>query len=92
MSEPCLQEAPSEVTRHRATPTPGAARQRRYRARQRRGAVRIEFEILPSALAALVAGGWLDPERRGDRDAVRRAIVQIARRALELKLRPDAGR
>lgn len=69
-------------------PTPGALRQRRYRARRQRGGVRIEIEVVGTALDGLAALGWLDPTRRGDHDAVADAIVSLAARALSLQLRP----
>jgi hypothetical protein len=79
------------VTRHipstemsPAPARPGALRMRRLRQRRREGAVRIEFAVVTSALDAMVACSWLTPEQRGDREAVRRAVVKLARLGLAL--------
>jgi hypothetical protein len=73
-----------------AAPTPGAARTRRYRERRKHGAVLIELSVVGTALSDLVALGWLDPDSRGDRDAVRSAVIGLAARALALQLRPES--
>jgi len=86
------------VTRHNrlknvegspAPPTPGAARTRLYRERRKHGAVLIELSVVGTGLRDLVALGWLDPDSRGDRDAVRRAVIRLAERALARGIRPD---
>ena len=87
MTEPGLQQAPSDVTRHLAPPTPGAARQARYRARKRRSAIIVPISINAAAINRLVELGWLD---QAGRRAIAKAVIAIAGRALELKLRPDA--
>jgi hypothetical protein len=40
-------------------------------------------------LDGLIELGWLDPDRRGDRDAVRSAVIRLAVRALTLRVGPD---
>jgi hypothetical protein len=69
-------------------PTPGAARMRRYRWLKQQGAVAVDFVIGADAVRSLVELGWLTPERRGDRDAVRSAIIRLAARALALRIPP----
>jgi hypothetical protein len=68
-------------------PSHGAERMRRHRERRMRGGVFIEFEVVGSALDALVALGWLRADSRHDADAVRAAIIWLAGRALDLELR-----
>jgi hypothetical protein len=45
----------------------------------------VEFEVAGNALDVLVALGWLGASSRGDRDAVRTAIVGLAERALAMR-------
>jgi hypothetical protein len=70
-------------------PTPGAVRMRRLRSLKRQGAVAVAFVIGSDAIQTLIELGWLDPERRGDRDAVRSAVILLATRALALRIRPE---
>jgi hypothetical protein len=70
-------------------PSPGAERMRRHRERRRRSGVLIEFEVVGTALDGLIELGWLDPNSRGDRDAVRSAVIRLAARALALRVGPD---
>jgi hypothetical protein len=72
-----------------AHPGPSAQRTRRYRERRRRGEVLIGFSVIGPARDRLAALGWLDPARRDDREAVRKAVVRLAARALALQLRPS---
>jgi hypothetical protein len=55
-----------------------ARRQRRCRERRRRGAIVVQFAIAPGAISDLVRLGWLDDSNRGNRRAVRDAVVQFA--------------
>jgi hypothetical protein len=61
---------------------------RLVRHRKRQGAVVVDFLIGADAIETLIELGWLDPGRRGDRDAVAGAIVALAAGALALRLRP----
>jgi hypothetical protein len=50
--------------------------------------VLIELSVVATALSDLVALGWLDPDSRGDHDAVRSAVIRLlAARALALRVR-----
>jgi hypothetical protein len=66
----------------------GAERMRRHRERRQRSGVLIEFEVVGTALDGLIELGWLDPDSRGDRDAVRSAVIRLAAYALALRIRP----
>jgi hypothetical protein len=88
-------EAP--VTRHdlltnvmisSVEPSAGAERMRRARHRKRQGGVMVNFLIGADAIETLIELGWLDPERRGDRNGVAGAIVGLATRTLALRTRP----
>jgi hypothetical protein len=93
-------DAEAPVTRHNLTkpdfsPTASPAiqsrsaeRMRRARNRKRQGAAMVNFLIGADAVRSLIELGWLVPERRGDRDAVRSAVIQLAARALALRIRP----
>jgi hypothetical protein len=77
-------EAPGERLRRGR----GTARMRRHRSLKRQGAVAVDFVIGADAVQSLIELGWLDPARRGDRDAVRSAIIRLAARALALRIPP----
>ena len=68
--------------------TPGAERTRKSRERRRRGGVLIEFEVVGTALDRLVTLGWLDDNGRGDKGAITTALIELADRALALRLKP----
>jgi len=82
-------KAMTDLSHALAAPSPGAERMRRHRERRRRSGVLIEFEVVGTALDGLIELGWLDPDRRGDRDAVRSAAIRLAARALTLRVGPD---
>ncbi len=69
-------------------PTPGATRMRRHRSLKRQGAIAVDFVIGADAVRSLIELGWLDPEDRGDRDAVTSSIVQLAARGSAMRTRP----
>ena len=70
---------PSQIPREASAPTRNAVRKRRYRSRQRDGVRMISFPVDPSIVTALVAGGWLDERREGDKEAIRIAMVNALR-------------
>ncbi|HJU15998.1 MAG TPA: hypothetical protein VJ770_05980 [Stellaceae bacterium] len=72
----------------RAAPSRAALRQRRYRERRKAGEMLIELRAPVGAIAQLAALGWLDPERRDDRNAVGAALAALASAALGAGLRP----
>jgi hypothetical protein len=80
-----------DVTRDREPGTAGALiahdltrclPTRRCRERRLRGAVMIELEISPGLVNNLVRLGWLAPNERGNREAVRTAFALFCRSAL----------
>ena len=62
---------------------------RRHRWLKRHGAVAVDFVIGAVAVRSLIELGWLDPQRRGERDSVRSAVIRLATRALALRIRAD---
>jgi hypothetical protein len=66
-------------------PSPGAERMRRHRWLRQQGAVNVSFLIGADAVQRLIEIGWLAPDERGNRDAVRSAVVRLATHALGLK-------
>jgi hypothetical protein len=74
-----------------APPATSAARMRRLRERREKGTVLIEIPVFGSGIGQLVELGWLAPERRGDRNAVRGALSRLANRALALRTRPGGN-
>jgi hypothetical protein len=66
---------------------PGAERTRRSRERRRRGGVLIEFEVVGTALDALIELGWLPANGRCDKSAVTSALIELADGALAAGLR-----
>ncbi len=79
---------PVEASGARLRGSPGAARMRRHRSLKRQGAVAVDFVVGADAVRSLIELGWLDPEHRSDRDAVRSAIIRLAARALALRIPP----
>ena len=64
--------------------SPSAERMRRARHRKRQGAVVVNFLIGADAIETLIELGWLDPDGRGDSNAVAIAVVKLAAHALGL--------
>jgi len=62
---------------HRHAPTPAAARQRRWRARQRRGDTVAAVVVSHEIVGMLIDLGWLAPEVSESRAAVAEAIGKI---------------
>ncbi len=65
-------------------PTPAAERQRRHRARRKRGRFVVQVEVTCEMLTALVDQGDVDEVDSSDLDRVGEAIVAATRRGLEL--------
>ena len=70
----------------RATaPTPAAHRQRRHRARRRRGCFVVPVEVTCEMITALVDQGDVDEAKSSDLDCVGEAIATAAHRGLDLE-------
>ncbi len=67
-----------------AGPSPDALRQRRHRARRKRGAFMAQVEVTGEMLQALVDQGDVDEANSSDLDCVGKAIAAAARRGLDL--------
>ena len=66
----------------------GAARTRRWRQRRQHGLVVVSFEVAPDVTGKLVHLGWLDATKRGDKEAIATAFVELAEKATELEVTP----
>ena len=66
----------------------GAARTRRWRQRRQHGLVVVSFDVAPDVTGKLVHLGWLDATKRGDKEAIARALVELAEKATELEVTP----
>ena len=62
----------------------GAERTRRWRERRQRGVVVVSFDVAPDVTAKLIRFGWLEPNKRDDKEAIARALVELAEKATEL--------
>ncbi len=67
-----------------ATPTPGARRQRRHRARRTQGRFVVQVEVTCEMITALVDQGDVDEANSSDLDCVGEAIAAAPRRGLDL--------
>jgi len=67
-----------------ADPTPAARRQRRHRARRKRGAFMAQVEVTGEMVEALVDQGDVDEANSSDLDFVGKGITAAARRGLDL--------
>ncbi len=65
-------------------PTPAARRQRRHRARRKRGRFVVRVEVTCEMITALVDQGDVDEADSSDLERVGKAIAAVARRGLEL--------
>jgi len=65
-------------------PTPAARRQRRHRARRKRGHFVVQVEVTCEMITALVDQGDVDEADSSDLDRVGEAIAAAARRDLNL--------
>jgi hypothetical protein len=66
----------------------GAERTRRWRQRRQHGLVVVSFEVAPDVTGKLVHLGWLDATKRGDKEAIATAFVELAEKATELEVTP----
>ena len=66
----------------------GAERTRRWRRRRQHGLVVVSFDVAPDVTGKLIRFGWLDPNKRDDKEAIARALVALAEKATELEVTP----
>src|SRR6266436_1212276 len=66
----------------------GAERTRRWRQRRQQGVVVVSFDVAPDVTGKLIRFGWLDQNKRDDKEAIARALVELAEKATELEVTP----
>jgi hypothetical protein len=81
-------EAMREMSMRSVELSLGAERTRRWRERRRQGVVVVSFDVAPNVTAKLIRFGWLDPNKRGDKEAIATAFVELAEKATELEVTP----
>ena len=68
----------------------GAERTRRWRERRQQGVVVVSFDVAPDVTARLICLGWLDATRRGDKEAIATAFIELAENVAELEIKPSS--
>jgi hypothetical protein len=68
----------------------GAERTRRWRQKRQQGVSVVRLDVAPDITAKLIRFGWLDRSRRGDREAITTALIELMRRATELEITPPS--
>ena len=81
-------EAMREMSMQPVELSPGAERTRRWRQRRQHGLVVVSFDVAPDVTGKLIRFGWLDPNKRDDKEAIARALVELAEKATELEVTP----
>jgi hypothetical protein len=83
--------APQPAKRRDEPPSPGTERMRRWRKRKQLGVVNVNFIVCPDVIDDLIRLGWLQETRRGERDSVEWAIIQLAERAIAMGITRARG-
>ena len=66
----------------------GAERTRRWRQRRRQGVTVVRLDVAPDITAKLIGLGWLDATKRGDKEAIATALIEVTGKATELEMTP----
>jgi len=66
----------------------GAERTRRWREKRRQGVTVVRLDVAPDITARLIRSGWLDATKRCDKEAIARALIELAEKATELEMTP----
>jgi hypothetical protein len=66
----------------------GAERTRRWRQKRRQGVTVVRFDVAPDITAKLIRLGWLDATKRGAKEAIATALIELAEKATELEVTP----
>ena len=66
----------------------GAERTRRWRQKRQQGVSVVRLDVAPDITAKLIRLGWLDATKRGDKDAIATALVELVEEAAELEITP----
>jgi hypothetical protein len=64
----------------------GAERTRRWRQKRRQGVTVVRFDVAPEITAKLIRLGWLDATKRGAKEAIATALIELAEKATELEV------
>jgi hypothetical protein len=48
----------------------------------------VSFDVAPDVTAKLIRFGWLDPNKRDDKEAIAAALIEVAGKATELEVTP----
>ena len=81
-------EAVREISMRARDLSLGAERTRRWRRRRQHGLVVVSFDVAPDVTGKLVHLGWLDATKRGDKEAIATAFIELAEKATELEMTP----
>src|SRR6202045_775825 len=81
-------EAMREISMRSRELSLGAERTRRWREKRQQGVVVVTFDVAPNITGELVRFGWLDATKRGDKEAVSTALIELAEKATELEVSP----
>ncbi len=81
-------EAMREISVRSGELSLGAERTRRWRQKRQQGVSVVRLDVAPDITTKLIRFGWLDASRRGDREAIATALIELARRATELEITP----
>jgi hypothetical protein len=79
-------EATRETTKQPVELSAGAERTRRWRERKEQGVVVVRADVAQDMVAKLIRFGWLDEAKFGDKEAIATALIELARRAIELEV------
>jgi len=66
----------------------GAERTRRWRQKRQQGVTVVRLDVAPDVTGKLAHLGWLDPNKRGDKEAIATAFIELAEKATELEMTP----
>jgi hypothetical protein len=66
----------------------GAERTRRWRKKKRQGVTVVRLDVAPDITAKLIGLGWLDATKRGDKEAIATAFIELTEKATELEMTP----
>jgi hypothetical protein len=90
LSKACA-DPTGEISMQPVALSPGAERTRRWRERRQQGVLVVSFDVAPDVTGKLIRFGWLDATKRGDKEAIAAAFIELAERATELALTPASG-
>jgi hypothetical protein len=54
--------------------------------KRQQGVMVVSFDVAPDVTGKLIRFGWLDPNKRDDKEAIARALIELAEKATELEV------